>query len=76
MPDIKAEREWWWIEEDRLHVPRFPIRRDTHEWSVREVVISLVSDRLLERTSMKGKTAFIAASIRPIFVNLHEYRIA
>ena len=76
MPDIKARREWQQMEEDRLHIPRFPVKRDTNEWSVREVVISQVPDRALERTSLKGKTAFIAASICPIFVNLHKYRIA
>ena len=76
MPDIKAGKEWQRIEEDRLYIPWFPVRGDTHKWSVREVVISQMPDRVLERTSLKGKTAFIAASICPIFVNLHKYRIA
>ena len=76
MSDIKAGRGWQRIEEDRLHIPWSPVRRGTHKWSVIEVVISQVPDRALERTSLKGKTAFIAASICPIFVNLHKYRIA
>ena len=51
--------------------------RDTREWSMVKVDMSLMSDCVLEGMGSKVSAAFIiAAPIRTIFIELHEYRIA
>ena len=41
-----------------------------------EMVISLMSDRVIKRMGSKGVASLMTTSIRIIFVVLHEYRIA
>ena len=57
-------------------LPQGATERDTLEWSMVEVLFSLMCDRVLEGIGVEGVASFVATSIRIIFVVLHEYCIA